>query len=157
MSQMTFCAVIPFALFMWVSDGLTNETDGARNLTILSSSSSWVALGWNENKILKMDIIRKLQHTQMASGGHLLMPMASDTEFQLWYWPENATSDVRMVTTQTNNFTLRHLTPGTLYNIWLLGISGNSTTDYTTLRHLTGEVYFCFRLLVYILPNNTLH
>ena len=64
-----------------------------------------------------MDIIRRLQPTQMASGGHLLMPMALDTEFQLWYWPENATSDVRMVTTQTNNFTLRHITPGTLYNI----------------------------------------
>ena len=65
------------------------------------------------------------------------------THYQVWYWPANTTLKVQMLTTTSHNITVQHLIPGELYNVWLLGIDGNVTTDYVTLQHRTGIHWKC--------------
>lgn len=60
--------------------------------------------------------------------------------FQVWYWPSNSSLQVQMMSLAQNNVTLHNLIPGELYNIWLLGIQGNITTDYVTLLQTTGII-----------------
>ena len=64
---------------------------------------------------------------------------AKSTWYQLWFWPVNSSLDLAMATTVENIFTLVDLVPGEMYNIWLLGINGNDTSDYVTLQHSTSN------------------
>ncbi len=62
-----------------------------------------------------------------------------DTQYQLWYWPVNASMDLTMTVTKTTSYVIRNLEPGQLYSVWLLAAEGNLTSDYVTLQHRTSS------------------
>ncbi len=57
--------------------------------------------------------------------------------YQLWYWAVDSDSDVLMKSTYRRMIRLGNLTPGELYNIWLIGIQKGVSHDFVTLRHRT--------------------
>lgn len=95
-----------------------HESHKPGNLTVLDYGARSIKLAW-----------------QSAS--------APSTWYQLWFWPVNASLDLAMATTVDSYFTLVDLIPGEVYNIWLLGINGNETSDYLTIQHPTRQFYSC--------------
>ncbi len=69
--------------------------------------------------------------------------------YQIWFWPVNASMDLAMATTIHHSFIIIDLLPGELYNIWLLGIKGNSTSQYVTIQHHTSNNFKIY-CIVYI-------
>ena len=61
------------------------------------------------------------------------------TQYQLWYWPVNASMDLTMTVTKATSYVIRNLEPGQLYSVWLLAAEGNLTSDYVTLQHRTSS------------------
>ena len=61
------------------------------------------------------------------------------TQYQLWYWPVNASMDLTMTVTKATSYVIRNLEPGQLYSVWLLAAAGNLTSDYVTLQHRTSS------------------
>ena len=61
------------------------------------------------------------------------------TQYQLWYWPVNASMDLTMTVTKAKSYIVRNLEPGQLYIVWLLAVEGNLTSDYVTVQHRTSN------------------
>ena len=61
------------------------------------------------------------------------------TQYQLWYWPVNASMDLTMTVTKATDYIIRNLEPGQLYSVWLLAAEGNMTSDYVTLQSRTSS------------------
>lgn len=57
--------------------------------------------------------------------------------YQIWYWPVMSAAEHRKIVTDKTWTMISELDPGRLYNLWLLGISGNNTQDYITFQHRT--------------------
>ncbi len=72
-----------------------------------------------------------------------------ETQYQLWYWPVNASMDLTMTVTSSKTYVVRNLEPGQLYSVWLLAAEGNLTSEYVTLQHRTSAHQdFQYRCLV---------
>ena len=100
---------------LWITLEVSNCKDVRHkptNLTVVEYGSTSITLTWDPAK-------------------------AKATWYQLWFWPVNSSLDLAMATTVEQHFTLVDLIPGETYNIWLLGINGNETSDYVTLQHPT--------------------
>ena len=69
------------------------------------------------------------------------------TQYQLWYWPVNASMDLTMTVTKATNYIIRNLEPGQLYSVWLLAAEGNMTSDYVTLQSRTSSCFFGILLI----------
>ncbi len=66
---------------------------------------------------------------------------SKSTQFQIWYWPVNASVDLTMTITRKKSHTIKNLESGELYSVWLLAVEGNVTSEYVTLQHRTGSVF----------------
>ncbi len=66
---------------------------------------------------------------------------SKSTQFQIWYWPVNASVDLTMTITRNKFHTIRNLESGELYSVWLLAVEGNVTSEYVTLQQRTGSVF----------------
>ena len=64
------------------------------------------------------------------------------TQYQLWYWPVNASMDLTMTVTKATNYVIRNLEPGQLYSVWLLAAEANMTSEYVTLQYRTSSCIF---------------
>ena len=60
-------------------------------------------------------------------------------QYQLWYWPVNASMDLTMTVTKATDYIIRNLEPGQMYSVWLLAAEGNTTSDYVTLQSRTSS------------------
>ena len=114
------CRVIPGFLLLWLITLLENcESYPAvylqpYNLSVTNSSPTTISLEW-------------------------FCDCSKYTQYQLWYWPVNASMDLTMTVTKPTTYIIRNLEPGQLYSVWLLAAEGNMTSEYVTLQSRTSS------------------
>ena len=96
-----------------------------------------VAIVASESEELKPGNVTVTSYTTESITLSWVAAVDEGVWYQIWFWPVNASMDLAMATTIHNSFTIVDLLPGEMYNIWLLGIKGNSTSEYVTIKHST--------------------
>lgn len=132
-------SVCPTLLSLLVLSHLlqASELFSPSNITVEELTSDTMRLSWDFNEAAL---------PLLSDPGSVSAP--SQTYFRIYYWRVNMSANPLMASTRDLNLTLTGLRPGAEYSIWLLGLHGNMTSDYVTLKQRTGRTYRCLLRLV---------